>query len=454
MLIASNSPTGTAPKPNTRFLKSVLKNTTQHNAALQALQDRREEEVRARRREKERKEAERRSRAGRLTPPVGDKGQRSSSASEDRHERRKHRKRKVTDDEDHNKRHAREHRHSKRSRKDPDRSVEGSRRSRRDHDDHEAQTDGKRTSRRPDHGRSHRRSRSASSDKSGYEELNGMLDRHAQSRDRQRDGSRSRSRSRSRDRPRHRRDKKRRKHSHARSPERARSRSPGRHRGKRREPEKANGHCHDKPSPRAASKAETSSRAHGRSRSISQSSTSSDPLEHLVGPLPASQDHQPRPRGRGAFKNTNYSSAIDSHFSSAYDPSHDNGPSDSDATETGFSEVRNGRGEKKEDDWEMAVEALRDREKWRAKGAERMREAGWGDEVVKMWENAKAGTRISGGHAAREKDENDVVWAKRGEGREWDKGKVVDSDGDGEVELKPEWAQRKPRSDPEYGRLV
>jgi hypothetical protein len=40
-----------------------------------------------------------------------------------------------------------------------------------------------------------------------------------------------------------------------------------------------------------------------------------------------------------------------------------------------------------------------------------------------------------------EKDEEDVTWAKQGQAREWDRGKIVDEDGD--VALKPEWGTLK-----------
>lgn len=82
-----------------------------------------------------------------------------------------------------------------------------------------------------------------------------------------------------------------------------------------------------------------------------------------------------------------------------------------------------------EDEWGLKIEAYRDRQKWKQQGAERLRAAGFTDEQVKKWEK--------GG----EKTEEDVKWAKKGEGREWDRGKVVDDDGD--VEVKAEWGRLK-----------
>jgi hypothetical protein len=71
---------------------------------------------------------------------------------------------------------------------------------------------------------------------------------------------------------------------------------------------------------------------------------------------------------------------------------------------------------------------MRDRAAWREKGAQRLREAGFGEVEVGKWE--------SGG---REKDERDLKWRARGEGREWDAGKV--SGLEGEVRGKAEWTK-------------
>jgi len=101
---------------------------------------------------------------------------------------------------------------------------------------------------------------------------------------------------------------------------------------------------------------------------------------------------------------------MDSRFSSNYDPTVDVQP---DSAE--------------EDDWEQALEAMRDRQKWKQQGADRLLAAGFSEKEVKKWEKGDA------------KDESDVKWAKLGEGREWDRGKVVDEDG--MVELKPEWGR-------------
>lgn len=74
---------------------------------------------------------------------------------------------------------------------------------------------------------------------------------------------------------------------------------------------------------------------------------------------------------------------------------------------------------KPKDDWTESLEAMRDRTAWRIKGAARLREAGFKDADVQKWE--------SGG---REKDERDLKWRGRGEGREWDAGKVGEEGGE------------------------
>ncbi|EPE24476.1 hypothetical protein GLAREA_08328 [Glarea lozoyensis ATCC 20868] len=123
----------------------------------------------------------------------------------------------------------------------------------------------------------------------------------------------------------------------------------------------------------------------------------SDPLASIIGPLPPNQP-EIRTRGRGTFS---HSAGIDSRFSADYDPTAD---------------VRLDPDE--ENDWDQALEALRDRTKWKQQGADRLKAAGFTDEEIKKWEK--------GG----EKNEEDVRWSKKGEGREWDKGKILDVDGD------------------------
>lgn len=85
---------------------------------------------------------------------------------------------------------------------------------------------------------------------------------------------------------------------------------------------------------------------------------------------------------------------MDSRFSSDYDPKSDMQMDDKDG----------------HDDWDEALEALRDRAKFKQQGADRLREAGFTEEQVQKWEKGE------------EKTIEDVKWNKAGE-REWDRGK-------------------------------
>jgi hypothetical protein len=102
---------------------------------------------------------------------------------------------------------------------------------------------------------------------------------------------------------------------------------------------------------------------------------------------------------------------MDAHFADDYDPSMDLKPDSG------------------QDDWAEAIEAMRDRQRWKQQGAERLRQAGFSETQITKWEKGD------------EKTEDDVKWAKKGEGREWDRGKVLDDDGN--IDLKPEWGRLK-----------
>lgn len=135
-----------------------------------------------------------------------------------------------------------------------------------------------------------------------------------------------------------------------------------------------------------------------RRRRSSSSAEDSDPLHPIIGPSPPPTT---RPRGRGAGSSTQ---SMDTRFRPDYDPKTD---------------VSLEQNEDEDDDWNSALEALRDRTKWRQQGAERLKAAGFTDEEVATWEGGGKG----------EKGVEDVRWRKEGEGREWDRGKVV-ADGD------------------------
>lgn len=159
----------------------------------------------------------------------------------------------------------------------------------------------------------------------------------------------------------------------------------------------------------------------------------SDPLEDLVGPLPPRQNEAPiRSRGRGAYKHN--MSNIDAHFAPSYDPATD---VHLDEDKIHFMGQESSRRPvaglmTKDDDWDMAMEALRDRERWRNKGEERLRTAGIDEAVIDKWKNNTAFAGVDG-----EGNPEDVQWSKKGEGREWDRGKFVDDDG--HIDIRAAW---------------
>lgn len=127
-------------------------------------------------------------------------------------------------------------------------------------------------------------------------------------------------------------------------------------------------------------------------------------------------------RGRGAYRSSN----IDAHFSQDYDPTLDVHLDDDEDNRSGSVPSRRPVAGlmTAEDDWDMALEALRDRARWRQKGAERLRAAGFDDQVIEQWKKNPA---FSGSNEQDRVEE--VRWAKKGEGREWDRGKVLNEDG-------------------------
>ncbi|PYI02544.1 hypothetical protein BO78DRAFT_376793 [Aspergillus sclerotiicarbonarius CBS 121057] len=168
----------------------------------------------------------------------------------------------------------------------------------------------------------------------------------------------------------------------------------------------------------------------------SPSDNESDPLEDLVGPLPAKEDDGDYPapirsRGRGAYKPN--MSNIDAHFAPDYDPTtdvhlEDDGQAGSRSTRRPVPGLMNG-----DDDWELALEALRDRARWKQRGEGRLREAGFSNDFVDRW---KSNTTSTPGEDSEGRLE-DVKWSKKGEGREWDRGKFVDEDG--HIDVKASW---------------
>ncbi|KAL4805548.1 hypothetical protein BDV18DRAFT_141242 [Aspergillus unguis] len=347
-------PSGSAPKPNTRFLRHIIKETDNHNAAL-----------------KRKEEREARERARQLR----EQGSSTRDNTKDRHHHRSHR----SDDRDACRRRAdREDRHrSHRSRRSRSRSPD---------------TDRPRASRR---GRETRDRETRDRDD----------DRHRHSRRSRRNRSYSRSRSRSprgrEDSDRHRRRHRRRSTSRSRSPLKSRKDKDSR----RSETEYSIPTSKDK-----------------------TSGNDSDPLEDLVGPLP--QKEAPiRSRGRGAYTNN---SNIDAHFAPDYDPTLDV-QADDDEVQTGNKPTRRPVAGLMtgDDDWELALEALRDRARWKQTGENRLREAGFNSDIVERWKNSP--TTTGGDNGLLES----VKWSTKGEGREWDRGKFVDDDG--HINVKANW---------------
>lgn len=111
-------------------------------------------------------------------------------------------------------------------------------------------------------------------------------------------------------------------------------------------------------------------------------------------------DQHVRKRGRGALKKT---SGIDGRFEKGYDPAQDISL-DSDDEDA--------------QDWDMALEAMRDWAKWKRNQAARMREAGFDEKDIQKWEKGSLG------QTDREPDLKNVRWSRKGETREWDAGKV------------------------------
>ncbi|KAK6580677.1 hypothetical protein PZA11_006913 [Diplocarpon coronariae] len=182
-----------------------------------------------------------------------------------------------------------------------------------------------------------------------------------------------------------------------RSPRRKRSESPETEKSRERYPRLHN--YRRSPSPgRKIAKAEAKSKP----------DYDSDPLDSIIGPRPPPVPEVKR-KGRGTMS---HASGIDSRFSTNYDPTAD--------VQLDFDE---------ENDWDQALEALRDRTKWKQQGADRLRAAGFTEDEVNKWER--------GG----EKREEDVRWSKKGEGREWDRGKVADDSG--AISIEPKFGRLK-----------
>ncbi|KAL2788419.1 hypothetical protein BJX66DRAFT_308779 [Aspergillus keveii] len=349
-------PTGSAPKPNTRFLRHIIKETDNHNTAL-----------------KRKEEREARERMRQL---------RAQALNSERHRNHTHRsddpdpRRDTRDDNRHRHRSHRERRRSRSASSDRD-QARSSRRRRgtRDRDD-----DRDRRSRRSHRHRSYSWSRSRS-----------PHGRDSKYRNRDRDRDRS--------------------HRH-RSSRRSWSPESGERRKERRSAREKNSLSPVQNSP------------------VGVPGDDSDPLEDLVGPLPK-EEAPIRSRGRGAYK-PNVSN-IDAHFASNYDPTLDVQPEDDDLQPGNKSTRRPVAGLMTgDDDWELALEALRDRARWKQNGEERLREAGFNTDIIDRWKS-----NASTAAGSDEGKIDSVKWSTKSEGREWDRGKYIDEDG--HVDVKASW---------------
>lgn len=119
-------------------------------------------------------------------------------------------------------------------------------------------------------------------------------------------------------------------------------------------------------------------------------------------------------RGRGAHSTS--SSAMDARFLSTYDPKVDVSP-----------EITYGGDDGHADDWSRALDAVRDRAAWQKAQGDRLRAAGFSEQQVERWEK--------GGRDGSMEDIEGLIWRAKGQGREWDVGKVVRDDGRIEVEV-------------------
>ncbi|OAL34353.1 hypothetical protein AYO20_06406 [Fonsecaea nubica] len=363
-------PAGSAPKPNTRFLKTLVREADSHNAKLKE-----KEELEARIRLQNIRDAERDARKDRRRE------------RDDGEHYEWDRKRRRTSD-------ARED-----DREDPRDKRDGARVS-----GHSRNPERERE--RDEKKRRRRKQQHENGDSDEFHEY--KRSRHNDSPRRRRSRSRSRSRS--------------------------RERRPGETRKRHRQPDsERRPRQHSPPSGMELS---GSKDIHRRARASSSSSTSSDPLAPLIGPHPISTDDQrPRRRGRG-FNHRNHTSHqsrsnIDAHFSPTYDPSTHDAALDSD--ELNPEDQAGGP----DDEWTSALSALRDRRAWRAKQAERMKDAGFTAEEITRWEKSASTSR---GLLANDDDGDvrDVKWRKRGEEREWDIGKERSPETDPDPDPEPD----------------
>jgi hypothetical protein len=370
-----------APKPNTRFLKNILRETDNHNTAL-----------------KERELTEARQRLKRLRGE-DERDNRSSVKREtrahDSHEtKEKHSRRRDDNRVDRNQGHrTKRRRHDSPSPEDVKKQEHKGKRSSREPRGREVSDEDKERH----NGREHREERSSrktrrrelSDENEEYRQQNSHKNREKRRCDRDDEPeSVHRRHSRSRERTQH-------------------SRYTAKHYFSFPKPDRKSDHRNSRNCSRSRDPRKTSSIA-ATQTAEQEKDDDSDPLEAIIGPPEPPLEPQVRPRGRGQISST---SGMDARFSSKYDPTTDVRPnSDS------------------EDDWGLALEALKDRQRWKQQGADRLKAAGFTEDEISKWEKGD------------KKSEVDVKWKGRGEKRDWDSGKVLNEE-DGVYDTKAEWAR-------------
>ncbi|KAL5398930.1 hypothetical protein PMIN03_002760 [Paraphaeosphaeria minitans] len=353
-----------APKPNTNFLRHIIRQTDSHNAALLA---------------REAKDSRARLRQLDTAKDGGDdrtpKRQRRQEDEYDCHERMTEGRERprVSSDENQDRRSSQRSAHARHG----PRNEECRHRRRRSVD--KAERPAYRSDPRRESERHSRRSRDVA-----------QSSRHSEHRSRKHAREQHNSRSRT--------------HTRSPSPSSSRYHKTSKRDGRSRSPRRRS-----RSPPRHSEKRESRRASRIRAKRCPSTEDESDPLEAIVGPLPPPKQPTVRSRGRGAHRGD--AEGINARFSSTYDAA-----IDTDALSD------------KGDDWGDAVETYRDRQRWKQQGAERLKAAGFSDEQVSKWERGD------------EKNEEDVRWTARGQAREWDRGKVVDADGD--IGHKAAWADR------------
>ncbi|KAK5084405.1 hypothetical protein LTR05_005481 [Lithohypha guttulata] len=132
-------------------------------------------------------------------------------------------------------------------------------------------------------------------------------------------------------------------------------------------------------------------------RNLGQEDAAKGPLTSRTMP-----EDEVRVRGRGAYGRK---AGMNDRLAENYGPSQDvslDSAHDNDA-----------------EDWDMALEALRDRARYQKNQSSRMREAGFSEADISKWEKGL----LSNADDSAERNPGDVKWSRRGEVREWDVGK-------------------------------